>query len=184
MNLRMGMILLQNKIFWNLSETKQLTGTTGKNDYDPLRSPYHGLTKRRRRRNKDALTKNDFHHFIEDIYNNCKKYHIKPSDFIGFIKDLIDFYSSLECEFPSSINKDPDLSLSTESEDESDNIIYFRRPSNGEYDNDILQNFEIKGDTLTKQTNKPDVSIEIPFISQVSYYINQIKLECKELEQY
>ncbi len=35
-----------------------------------------------------------------------------------------------------------------------------------------------------KQTNEPDTSIEIPFISQVSYYINQIKLECKEREQY
>ena len=155
----------------------------GKNDHDLFRSPDHGLTKRGGR-NKDTLTKNDFHHFIEDIYNNCKKYDIKPSDFIGFIKDLLDFYSSLECEFPSAINKDPDLSLSTDSEDESEKIIYFKRPPNGEYDNDILQNLEIKGDTSTKQTNEPDVFIEIPFISQVSYYINQIKLECKELEQY
>lgn len=35
-----------------------------------------------------------------------------------------------------------------------------------------------------KQTNEPDTSIEFPFISQVSCYINQIKLECKEREQY
>ena len=154
---------------------------SGTNDYDQ-RSPDHGLTKSRR--NKDTKTKNDFHHFIEDVYNNCKKYHIKPSDIIGFIKDLRDFCSSLECEFPSLINKDPDLSLSTDSENEPDNIIYFRRPSNGEDDNDVLQNLEIKGDTSMKQTNEPDLPIEIPFISQVSYNINQIKLECKELEQY
>ncbi len=76
----------------------------GKNGYDLFRSPDHGLTEIRS--NKDTTTKNDFHHFIEDIYNNCKKYNIKPSDFIGFIKDLHDFYPSLECEFPSAINKD------------------------------------------------------------------------------
>ena len=84
----------------------------------------------------------------------------------------------------SAINKDPELSLSTGCEDESENVIYFKRPPNEEYDSDILQNLEIKDDTSTKQTNEPDVFIEIPFISQVSYYINQIKLECKELEQY
>ena len=85
---------------------------------------------------------------------------------------------------PSVINKDPDLSLSTDSENEPDNIIYFRRPSNGEDDNDVLQNLEINGDTSMKQTHEPDLPIEIPFISQVSYNINQIKLECKELQQY
>ena len=115
------------------------------------RSSDHGLTKRGRRRNKDTLTKNDFHHFIEDIYNNCKKYGIKPFDFIGFIKDLLDFYPSLECELPSAINKDPELSLSTDSEDESEEIIYFKRAPNGENDNDILQNFEIKDNTSTSK---------------------------------
>ncbi len=65
---------------------------SGTNDYDQ-RSPGHGLTKSRR--NKDTKTKNDFHHFIEDVYYNCKKYHIKPSDIIGFIRDLRDFCSSL-----------------------------------------------------------------------------------------
>ena len=154
----------------------------GKNGHDLYRSPDHGLMKSRR--NKDTITKNDFHHFIEDVYNNCKKYNIKPSDFIGFIKDLLNFYPSLECEFPSAIDKDPDLSLSTDSEDESENVIYFKRPSNEEYDSDILQNLEIKDDTSTQQANESDVFIEIPFISQVSYYINQIKLEYKELEQY
>jgi DNA-binding CsgD family transcriptional regulator len=163
-------------------------GTTdweiGKNDNDPLRSPSNGLTERRGRRNKDALTKNNFHHFIEDIYNNSKKYNIKPSDFIRFIKDLLDFFHSLECGSPFAINKDNDLCLSNENEDESDIIIYLDRLIKGEFGNDIPQNFEIKGDTLTKQVNKPDASIEIPFVSQVSYYINQIKLELKEQEKY
>ncbi|WP_458719520.1 helix-turn-helix domain-containing protein [Candidatus Nitrosocosmicus sp. R] len=106
-------------------------GTTnweiGKNDNDPLRSPSHGLTERRGRRNKDAFTKNNFHHFIEDIYNNSKKYNIKPSDFIGFIKDLLDFFHSLECGSPFSINKDNNLCLSHENEDESEIMIYLDR---------------------------------------------------------
>jgi len=119
------------------------------------------------------------------MYNNCKKYNIKPFDFIRFIKDLFDFYPSLEYKFPSGINRNSDLSLSTYSENKSDNVINSTRTPNGEYGNDILQNLEIKGNTSTKQINGPDdVSIENPFISQVSYYINQIKLECKEREQY
>lgn len=40
-----------------------------------LASPDIGFAKQI---NKDAV-KNDFHHFIEDIYNKCKKYDIKPS---------------------------------------------------------------------------------------------------------
>ena len=154
----------------------------GKNDHALFRSSDNGLTKRGRSRNKDALTKNDFHHFIEDIYNNCKKYGIKPFNFIGFIKDLIDFYPYLECEMPSSINKDPELSLTTESEDESEEIIYFKRAPIGEND-DIEHKFEIKDNTLTQQANEPGVFIQIPFISQVSYYINQIKQEFKKREE-
>ena len=71
-----------------------------------------------------------------------------------------------------------------ENEDESEIMIYLDRLIKGESGNDIPQNFEIKGDTLTKQINKPDESIEIPFVSQVSYYINQIKLDLKEQEKY
>lgn len=37
---------------------------------------------------------------------------------------------------------------------------------------------------LGNKPMKKNVSIEIPFISQVSYYIKQIKLDCKELEQH
>ena len=122
--------------------------------------------------------------FIEDIYNNCKKYDIKPSDIIGWIKDLSDFYPSLECEFLSIINKESDLSLSIDKENEYADTIYLRRAQNRENDDIIIKNYEVKGDTSRKQTNEKNVSIEIPFISQVSYYIKQIKLECKELEQH
>ncbi|WP_144732214.1 hypothetical protein [Candidatus Nitrosocosmicus arcticus] len=153
----------------------------GKKGYEVLKSQDTGLTKRR---NQDTTTKNELHFFIEDIYNNCKKYNIKPSDFIRWIKDLSDFYPSLECEFLSIIKKEPDLSLSTDKEDEFANRIYLRRAQNRENNDVILKNYEVKGDTSRKQTNEKNVSIEIPFISQVSYYIKQIKLEHKEREQY
>jgi len=158
-----------------------ISGDRGKNGYEVLKSQDTGLTKRR---NKDTTTKNELHFFIEDIYNNCKKYDIKPSDIIGWIKDLSDFYPSLECEFLSIINKEPDLSLSIDKENEYADTIYLRRAQNRENDGVIIKNYEVKGDTSTKQTNEKNVSMEIPFISQVSYYIKQIKLEHKEREQY
>jgi len=47
-----------------------IDGDRGKSGLDLFRLPDHGLGKRRRK--KDAKTKYDFHHFIDDIYNNCK----------------------------------------------------------------------------------------------------------------
>lgn len=108
---------------------------SGKNDHYIQRSSGHVVAKGGGRIGH-TLSKNDFHHFIEEIYNNCKKHGIKSSYIIGFIKDLIDCYSSLKYEAHSAVNKD-----------------------------------------------EADVFIEIPFISQVSYHINQIKLECKEQEK-
>ncbi|HKU83489.1 MAG TPA: hypothetical protein VJP58_05560 [Candidatus Nitrosocosmicus sp.] len=154
----------------------------GNNSYDPFRFPNHGLAKRKRR-NNNTKTKNDFHLFIEDLYITCKKHAIKPSDFIGFIKDLHDFYPFIESGFRSANNNDHDLSLSDDKDDESENIIYFRRASSREFENDIQQNL-IKSDMPMKQTHELEGYIEIPFISQVSYYIIQIRDECKELEQY
>jgi hypothetical protein len=90
---------------------KTLDWNRGKSGHDLVRSPGHELTKRKRR-NKDTKTKYDFHHFIEDIYINCKKYAIKPSDFIGFTKDLRDFYPFIKSRFRSANSDDPDLSLS------------------------------------------------------------------------
>lgn len=154
-------------------------GIKEKND-PVLASPDIGFAKQI---NKDAA-KNDFHHFIEDIYNKCKKYDIKPSVIIEWIKDLHNFFHSLKCVSTFGINKDLDHSLSNENEDEYDIISYLSETINGESNRDILKNIEIKGNTSTKQTNKQDVSIKIPFISQVSYYIDQIKLEYKIREQY
>jgi len=102
----------------------------GKNGCGLFRSSYQALAKKRR--NNDTIAKNDIHHFIENIYNNCKKYNIKPFEFIGFIKDLFDFYPSLEYKFPSGINKNSDLSLSTDSENKSINTINSTRAPNGE----------------------------------------------------
>ena len=56
---------------------------------------------------------------------------------------MFDSCPPLECEFPLDINKDTDLSLSADNEDESDTILYFKREK---YDNDVLQNNEMKSD--------------------------------------
>jgi cell division protein FtsB len=157
-----------------------IDGDRGKSGLDLFRLPDHGLGKRRK---KDAKTKYDFHHFIDDIYNNCKKHAIKPSDFIGFIKDLHDFYPFIENGFHLANNIDHDLSLSVNKDDESENIIYFRRASSREFENDIQQNL-LKSGMAKKQTPELEASIEIPFVSQVSYHIRQIREECKEFERY
>ena len=108
-----------------------------KNDFDFLKSLDVGLAKKR---NKDAIRKNDFHHFIEAIYNTSKKYNFKPSDIIGWIKDLFDFCPSLQCELLSDNCNEPDLCLARDKENEDTNTYYLRMAQNREFDNDILEN--------------------------------------------
>lgn len=152
-----------------------------KNDFEYVKSLDVGLTKKR---NKDIVAKNELYFFIEDIYINCKKNGIKPSDIIRWLKDLFDFYPSLQGELPSDNNDEPDLSLSTDKENESADPIYLRRAPYRQHDDDIQKNFEVKGDTSIKQKNEKNISIDILFTSQVSYYFEQIKLEYKDLEKH
>jgi hypothetical protein len=152
-----------------------------KNNFDFGKSLDVGLTKKR---NKDTITKNGLYFFIEDMYNNCKKYDIKPSDIIRWLKDLFDFYPALQRELLSDNNNEPDLPLFTDTENESDNPIYLGRAPFRQHDDDIQKNFEGKGDTSIKQNNEKDISINILFTSQVSYSIEQIKLEYKDLEKH
>jgi hypothetical protein len=152
-----------------------------KNDFDFGKSLDVGLTKKR---NKDTITKNGLYFFIEDMYNNCKKYDIKPSNIIRWLKDLFNFYPTLQCELLSDNNSEPDLPLFTDTENESANPIYLGRAPFRQHDDDIQKNFKGKGDTSIKQNNEKNISINILFTSQVSYYIEQIKLEYKALEKH
>ncbi|MBA2268830.1 MAG: hypothetical protein H0W19_10945, partial [Nitrosopumilus sp.] len=107
---------------------------------------------------------------------------------ITFISQFSYFFKQIKLEHNERVQFRKclydDLSLSTDKEDDSANTIYLKRAQNRENDDVIIKDYEVKGDTSTKQTNEKNVSIEIPFISQVSYYIKQIKLEHKEREQY
>ena len=152
-----------------------------KNVFDFGKSPDVGLTKKR---NKDTITKNGLYFFIEDMYNNCKKYDIKPSDIIRWLKDLFDFYPALQRELLSDNSNEPDLPLFTDTENESANPIYLGRAPFRQHDDDIQKNFEGKCDTSIKQNNEKNISINILFTSQVSYYIKQIKQEYKDLEKH
>ena len=64
------------------------------------------------------------------------------------------------------------------------NPIYLGRAPFRQHDDDIQKNFKGKGDTSIKQNNEKNISIDILFTSQVSYYIEQIKLEYKDLEKH
>ena len=105
-----------------------------KNVFDFGKSPDVGLTKKR---NKDTITKNGLYFFIEDMYNNCKKYDIKPSDIIRWLKDLFDFYPALQRELLSDNSNEPDLPLFTDTENESANPIYLGRAPFRQHDDDI-----------------------------------------------
>jgi hypothetical protein len=97
---------------------------------------------------------------------------------------LFDFYPALQRELLSDINSEPDISLSTDTENESANPIYLGRTPYRQHDDYIQKNCEGKGDTSIKQNNEKNISINIVFTSQVSYYIEQIKLEYKVLEKH
>lgn len=160
---------------------KESTGwDRGKNNH-VLAPPDIGFAKKR---NIEATAKNDLYFFIEEIYNKCKKYNINQSVIIVWIKDLHDFFHSLGYDSPYTVSKDPYHSLSSENEDESDALNYLNRAIEGEFGSDNLKTFEIIDDVSTKQMNESDVTIEIPFISQVSYYLDQIKQELKEREEH
>ncbi|MDF0680953.1 MAG: hypothetical protein P0116_08325 [Candidatus Nitrosocosmicus sp.] len=136
-----------------------------------------------KKRNMDKTEKNEIYFFIEEMYNKCKKNSIKPSDSIEWIKDLHDFFDSLGSDSPYAVSKDPYLSLSSENEDESNTLNYLNRAIEGEIGGDNLKNFENIEDLSTKQINESEISIEIPFISQVTYHLDQIKQELKGQER-
>ena len=160
---------------------KESTGwDRGKNDH-VLSSPDFRFAKKRK---IEAVAKNDLYFFIEEIYKKCKKYNIYPSDILEWIKDLHDFFYSLGYDSPYTVNKDPYLSLSSENWDESDALNYLNKAIEGESSSDNQVNFEIRDDMSTKQMNESDLTIEIPFISQVFYSINQMKQEFMKREEY
>ncbi|MER5176113.1 MAG: hypothetical protein ABJB76_04275 [Candidatus Nitrosocosmicus sp.] len=148
--------------------------------------------------------------FIEDIYKNCKKLNIQPAIIPSWIKDLLDFNFSISYSSSSSYSNN-EGSFSLIDIDEKENDIDdkrqissikiedatkdFLKDTNKRFDfnldNDTKSDLFIKD--ITSDLNlKPTIDnssssssssseIKIPFISQVSFYIDHKKKELVNL---
>jgi len=112
-------------------------------------------------KNDPGLTfRDDFYYFIEFIYNNCRNIGIKSTDVVGWMQDMIDF------------------SLLLFDNDEN-------RTSRFERDIDEMESLDINKKFLyekSAETRNNDNKVQIPFISKISGYIEQKKLEGHNLD--
>ncbi|MGN6559113.1 MAG: hypothetical protein ACTHJ2_01155, partial [Candidatus Nitrosocosmicus sp.] len=134
---------------------------------------------------------NDLYYFIFDIYKNCKKLKISPSIIHSWIKDLLDIhYSSTHnnkrlLEEVNSANDKINLGYTENEKSEkkmanTDDATFFHtemiQPSE-KINNKQSPSQPTMGDS-TFFSNK----IDIPFTSQVSYFISQKRNEYINLE--
>lgn len=112
-------------------------------------------------KNHPVLTSRDnFYYFIEFIYNQCKNLGIKSTDVVGWMQDMIDFSSLIF--------------------DNDDNST-----SRFERNIDEMKSRDNNKKFLYKNSAKPrnnETNVQIPFISKISGYIEQKKLECQNLD--
>lgn len=109
----------------------------------------------------DLTSRDDFYYFIEFIYNNCKKTGIKSTDVVGWMQDLIDFSSLL-------FDNDDDNSTSR-----------FERNIDEMKNRDNNKKFLYKNSAKLRNN---ETNVQIPFISKISGYIEQKKLEGQNLD--
>ncbi len=110
-----------------------------------------------------GLTSRDnFYYFIESIYNNCKNQGNKSTNVIRWIQDLIDFGLVWY-------------------ENSGNNTTGFERDSS---EPDELQNLRTNNKSLFRKSKDTsnEREIQIPFISKITGYIEQKKLEVQHLD--
>ncbi len=127
-----------------------------------------------------SSTYNELYTFIEDIYLTCKNLGVTPANISSWINDLFDFHSvnnsniinnsSSLIEKDNTFDKKPLISDSFQAE----NKVNYETETN--LANDTNSDLKLKDESLVEK--------EIPFISQISYYISQKKKEYKKLENY
>jgi hypothetical protein len=136
----------------------------------------------------DDFDFNDLYSFIFDVYKNCKKLNISPSIIPLWIKDLMDVYYSSTSNnerFLKDVDSNNDkihLLFSTENEKaekkmENNDDAFFHNKT-GQYTN----NKQSPSQQIMNDSSFLSDNIDIPFTSQVSYFISQKKNECVNLE--
>jgi cell division protein FtsB len=125
-------------------------------------------------KNFDNSQYNELSTFIQDIYLTCKNLGVTPSNILLWIKDLLDFQSN------SDINIDRSSSLIEENNNKIDEKSVILDLAHLDYESNLDNNYDRN---LKLKDDLPE-QMEIPFISQISYYISQKKKEYGELENY
>ena len=105
---------------------------------------------------KTELEYNNIIYFLEHIYKNCKRLGITPNIMSGWIEDLLSYFHV----------------FGTESDNDNDN---------DNYDNDVYISPDIES-TDEKKENEPKIRREVPFVSNVSFYIKQKENKIRHLE--
>ena len=131
----------------------------GEDEYDPVIK-----NKKSDEWEKDhgPTTRDNFYYFIESIYNNCKNQGIKSTNVIRWIQDLMDFGLFLI-------------------DNAGNNTTGFERDSN---EHGELQNLRISNEPLFRNSKdtRNERENQIPFISNISGYIEQKKSEVLNLD--
>jgi hypothetical protein len=148
-----------------------------------------------------------FSTFVVNIYENCKKLNIPPDIIPSWIKDMLDFSSSKSTSSTLYSNNQSSLIDIDENESDIDDIV---QSSSSEKINEFTQDFykdaDKKLDSNINNESKSDFfindgasnlapnpvnnyslsasDIEIPFISQISFYIDQKKKEISILNNH
>ncbi|TVP39278.1 hypothetical protein [Candidatus Nitrosocosmicus arcticus] len=114
------------------------------------------------KKDHSPTARDNFYYFIESIYNNCKNQGIKSTNVIRWIQDLIDFGLLLY-------------------ENAGNNTTGFERDSNEPRE---LQNLRTNNKPIFRNSKdtRNEREIQIPFISNISSYIEQKKSEVLNLD--
>ena len=146
-----------------------------------------------------------FSTFVVDIYENCKKLNIPPDIIPSWIKDLLDFNSSTSTSLYSN-NKRNLIDIDENENDIDDKVQSSSSEKINEFTQDFYKDADKKLDSNINNESKSDFfindgasnldpnpvdnyslsasDIEIPFISQVSFYIDQKKKEIFKLNNH
>ena len=109
-----------------------------------------------------STSRDNFYYFIESIYNNCKNHEIKPTNVIRWIQDLIELGPLFDGYVGNNTTK---------------------------FEGDITEPGELQNPRISdklpfrkSKDTRNEREIQIPFISNISGYIEQKKLEVQQLD--
>ncbi|WP_415310104.1 hypothetical protein [Candidatus Nitrosocosmicus sp. FF01] len=139
--------------------------------------------------------------FLENVYLNCKKYDIQPPALVSWMQDLFEFYSSsIGYEYSVDIHKEsssrsqkvnnssPSSLYGQDHVDRYDDSDHGENTNLGSAKTSENLNRKMKGESqeleidTEKKSSSKIVSRDIPFISQIAYYIEEKKEEVRNLK--